>query len=249
MNKLNLLLLCFVSLLNSCLYASEYEQMVTSQYQQAIDDAMIASSDKIFPLVEVTEKSLMMTWNKTKDKVLMISLLDDVSDYRDKSNFIVKDNGSLWLFAGKEYSCWFAHRKEEFDSCDIRQQQLFGLPNDYEAKYYVAFWVKPEDLVRPAYEPDVTKQLTVESLDGSRLGESGMWFIGSMLSMHKEKNFPWTRLGYTYDWSSKSINHKGLCEFIAKKDADLEIVWIKTSEEYLKSINFWQYLSGCSCKK
>ena len=46
--------------------------------------------------------------------------------------------------------------------------------------------------------------------------------------------FPWTRLGYTYDWG-ESENHIGLSEFVVRKGADIEIDSVSTVNDYCQA--------------
>ncbi len=47
--------------------------------------------------------------------------------------------------------------------------------------------------------------------------------------------FPFTGMGWSYDWSVKSPNHFGVSEFVIKRDAVIKIVSEKTPAEFCKA--------------
>jgi len=54
----------------------------------------------------------------------------------------------------------------------------------------------------------------------------------NILSLYfEDKKYPWTRLGYTYDWGNP-CHEVGLSEFVIKKDAEVIVEDIETVEEY-----------------
>ena len=61
----------------------------------------------------------------------------------------------------------------------LRLEQLIGLPADFGYTHFAAFTVTPEDVIRPAYQPDAQKQVAAADLDGSALGGCAAWFEGN----------------------------------------------------------------------
>ena len=45
--------------------------------------------------------------------------------------------------------------------------------------------------------------------------------------------YPWTRLGYTYDWGD-STTHVGLSEFILEQNATVMVKSVTSTVDYLK---------------
>ena len=72
-----------------------------------------------------------------------------------------------------------------------------------------------------------------EDLDGSALGAYREWFEENEISSYSaEDPYPWTRLGYTYDWAEGETDY-GLTEFIILKDSVVEVEWTMTTEEFI----------------
>ena len=65
--------------------------------------------------------------------------------------------------------------------------------------------LRPEDVIRPAYVTDVTRTDGKRLFPGRRMKHTRIWFDGNILWSYFESDYPWTRLGYTYDWSGGEI--------------------------------------------
>ncbi len=59
------------------------------------------------------------------------------------------------------------------------------------------------------------------------------WFDGNIVWSYFDSAYPWTRLGYTYDWGGGG-NEYGLSEFLIRKDAVVEVEFTLTTEEFIR---------------
>lgn len=58
------------------------------------------------------------------------------------------------------------------------------------------------------------------------------WFADHATTSYQfPKGFPWTRLGYTYNWKPGE-SEVGPAEFVVRKDATVQVVSVETTEEY-----------------
>jgi hypothetical protein len=147
----------------------------------------------------------------------------------------------------------------------LRIAQLLGLPPEYavqgdpsEAKYMLEMWVSPKDLFRPCPDTEITDTACetgfpvdmfrmldlnnrVRATEGPEDGvfkTYSSWFNNRSRNVYTMNSspYPWTRLGYTYDWGSS--NHTGLSEFVLhgrKADGSkisVGIKSVKTTVEY-----------------
>lgn len=147
----------------------------------------------------------------------------------------------------------------------LRIAQLLGLPPEYatpgnpsEAKYMLEMWVSPRDLFRPCPDTEITDTVCetgfptdmfrmldlsnkVKATEGSEYGvfkTYTSWFNNRTRNIYTlgASPYPWSRLGYTYDWGSS--NHTGLSEFVLhgrKVDGSkisVGIKAVKTTAEY-----------------
>ena len=56
---------------------------------------------------------------------------------------------------------------------------------------------------------------------------------GHISSHYCENTYPWTRLGYTYDWAENGEEY-GLSEFLLTDGAEVTVEFTKTLEEFLR---------------
>ena len=56
------------------------------------------------------------------------------------------------------------------------------------------------------------------------------WFDQNILWSYFESDYPWTRLGYTYDWSGGDSEY-GLTEFLVPGGSGTEIAFTCTTDE------------------
>ena len=58
------------------------------------------------------------------------------------------------------------------------------------------------------------------------------WFDGNIIYSYFESDYPWTRLGYTYDWSGDGSEY-GLTEFLIFDGSKTEIEFTYTTDEFV----------------
>lgn len=136
-----------------------------------------------------------------------------------------------WVTVAPELQRRFANRKPS----PMRLAQILGLPpGDAERKaYMLEMYVRPQDLFRPCPDPEITDcQCELDFppdlfrvFDSEALiydDQEGAGFFTDYISWFTSRTdkvytalypYPWTRLGYTYDWGNTSAPF-GLSEFV-----------------------------------
>ncbi len=108
----------------------------------------------------------------------------------------------------------------------LRVKQLLGLPvinaNDTVVEYYV----NPQYLLRPSRDPEITDRAGEISFRTNTPYAAAVstnyfaWFQNEIVSHNYGMTngvwfaYPWTQLGYTYDWLKTGNNIMGLSEFV-----------------------------------
>lgn len=200
-------------------------------YMVSVIDAHEAEEDEIMPLVSLDNTSDMVTWNE-KGQVLLLSWHSYPESYIPGEQFTCK-YGEMWTFTDKEALLWYDKNGETVTDWELRFEQLLGLPATDSKTHVSAFWVDPEELIRPAYQTDIVKQVSPDVLDGSALGEHKEWFDGNAEYSYVTSAYPWTRLGYTYDWMVDE-NEYGLTEFIILPNSVIDVEWTKSFDEFVE---------------
>jgi len=177
---------------------------------------------------------LVLSWIKSSDAKYYDGTLDPACGV-GATNCIVK--ADLWVTVAPEMKNYFPGTMPQ----PIRIAQLLGVPPEYaeEERSMVELWVAPGDMFRPCPDPEITDRecqtafpadpfRSFASTELVRATEGPGWnvFMNYTGWFNNRKNYlydnarnypasepyPWTRLGYTYDWGSS--NHVGLSEFV-----------------------------------
>lgn len=143
----------------------------------------------------------------------------------------------IWVTVAPEMKRYFM----EVPPQPLRIAQLLGVPPEYAAedRRMVELWVSPRDLFRPCPDQEITDRECRAGFPPDPFGPFGPderyrategpgwnvfmnytgWFNNRKSYIYANPRnypasspYPWTRLGYTYDWGSP--NHVGLSEFV-----------------------------------
>ncbi|MDP2989402.1 MAG: VCBS repeat-containing protein, partial [Kiritimatiellota bacterium] len=108
----------------------------------------------------------------------------------------------------------------------LRLKQALGLPATSLNDTIVEFYVDPQYLLRPSRDPEITDQ-EAEVAFRTNTPYAPMvstnytaWFQSTIVSRNYGMTsgvwnaFPWTQLGYTYDWLKTGNNVAGFSEFV-----------------------------------
>jgi len=144
---------------------------------------------------------------------------------------------------------------------DLRVKQFSGLPPDGDYTLVNEFWVRPADMFRPCTDPRITThscpaQVPSGGVNPAVVGSTNLasflwiqanyaWrmpdtftgsasFSCSVLWTNPDcYGYPWTRLGYTYDWKP-GAKEQGPSEFVAVRGASVVIESVKTLSQTFK---------------
>ncbi len=199
---------------------------------------------------------LVVTWmtQKTFDDYYR-----DDYEHRINEDYRLFEGTQVWVTAVPEMNRFL--RKAGYHPATIpplRIEQLLGMPPksvEGEKRVFVEFWVWPKDLFRPSPDPEITdheatvdfptavsRYLTynpealimtwVDSADGYMNLTYVEWFENlKSISYTGPTPYPWTRLGYTYDWGRRD-SHVGLSEFVLEGGADIRFNLAAPTTDY-----------------
>ena len=199
-------------------------------WENAVEDAMISEDEEILPLVTLTKEDNRVIWDDAGERVLLLSWHNYDDDCAPGSSF-KEEYGDIWATSLGEMMTWYQEKGKEVEDWNLRFAQLLGVHENEGYTRFSAFWVAPEDVIRPAYITDVTKQMENEyAMVGS--GPYQEWFDQNIIWSYFQSDYPWTRLGYTYDWN-KGESEYGLTEFLISDSAKTEIAFTYTTQEFV----------------
>lgn len=122
-----------------------------------------------------------------------------------------------WVTFEPELKGYMAARTNEFDvgsaaSIAARAEQALGMTNNATHLFAVDLWVAADSLFRPAINWSLTNSVTYRDWAGQDVNGPGWfssvysetyfdWFTNRQQTVYSGNNaFPWTGLGYTFDW-------------------------------------------------
>lgn len=209
-------------------FTNSHKDTTQNLYTAAVTDAVTADTDEIEPLVTLTRDSPLTTWDE-QGRVLLLSWHRHPERYIQDGEISLA--GSIWTFTDKEIAAWYAENKSGVTDWDLRLEQLIGLPPESGYTHVSGFWVNPNKVIRPAYVTDITEQMQ-NTFQSDIDPDFKAWFEENITYSYEESAYPWTRLGYTYDWADNGTEY-GLTEFLIEENAAVEIAFTITTEEFI----------------
>ena len=195
-------------------------------------DVIEATQEKIRPLVTLTKTDENITWNQGQDKVLLFTFHRYPSSYPENEE-VTFTWGESWLCSVKEYVNWYKENKNNIKDILLRTKQVLGMDEASQNTYITSMWFNPNDVSRPAYVTDPTKQMALQ-FEENATDEYKEWFQSQYYYSYETKHLPWTRLGYTYDWNKEAKDRYGLTEFIAWKGTTVTVEKTMLVNEFIE---------------
>jgi hypothetical protein len=210
------------------------EETLQAAYAKAVADARKAEPTEIDKeLVWINPANPQLLWSAGKDRVLVVTWTD-WDGYDGAVGREMRLGREVWVTAVPELRrrCNVVPASADLV---LRMEQMLGLPPHDGKTRLVQLWADPRDMFRPAPDPEVSdSQADLGFPVSSRAAVSGRhvaWFNDLRAKSYGPDGYPWTRLGYTYDWGDPS-SEVGLSEFIVEKDAGVIVEGVYTADSY-----------------
>jgi hypothetical protein len=120
--------------------------------------------------------------------------------------------------------------------------RLLGIRHDLKGddvkEGFVEFWVRPEDMFRPTPDPEIEDDIADLQLRDDVNPVHKAWFekqVDWSYSGKKTPPYPWTRLGYTYDWADNTTTNQGPSEFVVRGKSPVVVIKKYTTDDYGKN--------------
>ena len=207
-----------------------YEDKATlnADYAFALNDAQLPLLSEVSTtLMPIDESNPELEWITVGDKklVLVCTMLSENSlkYWQATDTFRISKQTGIWVTLPQEWK----HKADMFKGMDsiasrYRMIQMLGLWPECDYNVVVEFYVDPDMLFRPAFDPSInTTTSGVEfsswADENYTIGETNFreWFAYQQSVAYVGNGAcPWTQLGYTYDWHHKA-DPKGLSEYVS----------------------------------
>ena len=143
-------------------------------------------------------------------------------------------DGDVWVFTEEEIYAW-GQQNGMAEDMELRMEQLIGLPPQDGKTHFSVLRVDPADLYRPSRDNEIDDALSQLTFPENVTEEYKAWFTENAEYSYNPHRYPWTGLGYTYDWADNGTEY-GLSEFILKNGAEVTVEKTYTNEEFFKYI-------------
>jgi hypothetical protein len=209
---------------------------LTETYYDSINRTMTPDCGSVNDLTPIIFSNPDLVKQGTEDNwtVLMVTWTKYNSSYPVGKN-VSTWWGDTWLTVAPELQRFFLNKVDHDANLTLRAAQLLGMPPANYNLYFVEMYVHPADLFRPSADNEVNDTSASLTMPKNINATYKQWFDGNTISSYYPKTFPWTRLGYTYDWGN-SVTHEGLSEFVLKKNSTVTVSSVHPTAEYL---NVW----------
>jgi hypothetical protein len=209
----------------------------TAKYLVAVEDSIIAEEDDICTtLVKITLDNDSLQWMSFNDDSYVLTLhwtqYDSYNNQENETMALVW--GKTWVTIPYEMKEFISNTNIDTMQIILRYEQLFGLPPNSGKEWFIEIWVNPEDLLRPSPDNEIYDSRAELDFptDPPPSYQYVQWFYENMISSYYGENkYPWTRLGYTYDWGNPD-SKIGLSEFVIKKNAIVIIKSVTATLDY-----------------
>ena len=196
--------------------------------------------------------------NSNERKILMVSWIDGTKDYNQHWKERLKTHKPYEI----DRPTWLTVPDQVKDFCNtckginmkipgkmmlsLRLEQYLGLLLTRKDKktHFVEILVKAKDIERPCTNPDISTSSCTNFDPNSLDQESFLYkqFNDSHYSLDAKKMYPFTGLGYTYDWGNPRTS-VGATEFIITKGKSVDVYSVKSTEEYCEKNSLLTTLS------
>lgn len=208
-------------------------RQLQQDYLAAVEDARVALPEEIcrtLPAITSPGENAQIEWinENGENRLLVCSMMnaDEAKAWPEGQDLEASATILAWVTLPYDLEAHVRTLPKCRDSleCRMRMVQLLGLPPDYNCDRLVFFYVAPGSLLRPTPDPEIDDSEASLTFSAQAPNHYQEWFAqNSEFSSNSETPYPWTRLGYTYNWNSESADHIGPGEFVVHPRAKVRV--------------------------
>ena len=204
-----------------CLADPSEDNYAAVQYHEAIKDASIIEPGEILPLPAITGPRVrVVTWTKFG------------GSYPAGKN-VRLEWGDIWVTLDGTVRSYCKKSGDNEKVSDL--EKLLGLPPGSGAKrVFVTLEVNSTDMFRPCADPSITTHKCTPGFPEDVSMAHQAWYAKQSAEAYRtDPGYPWTRLGYTYNWK-EGKSEVGPAEFVVRKGAGALSVSVEDTRTYCR---------------
>lgn len=211
----------------------KFGRSIDSLFRAAIDDTRNPEPKEIYRNLSriqgnpnLIDTTIDGTWY-----LLVVSWKENSSYYPDSGPYNT-GNYDIWVTLAPQIKERCINYQEFFTSqaeTEMRLRQLLGLQPQGRQRFFLELWVRPDDLFRPCPDNETNDTECGLSFPNNVDSAYRYWFNTLRSVQYNDcsdtlfgrAGYPWTQLGYTYDWNPENPLHVGLSEFVIRQKSDV----------------------------
>ncbi|MEZ4868211.1 MAG: hypothetical protein R3C14_43185 [Caldilineaceae bacterium] len=219
--------------------AATSDDELIQHFRTAVVDAKDAEPAEIVDtLTALTPDNTNLVFEEGTGRLLMVTWTS-WNGYDTLVGQDTKLQREVWVTAVPEVRTFCQNYQADATPRDLRLEELLGLPPHNGKTRFVEMWVPLDALFRPSPDPEVDDTTAgLELPDASAFASEQDyefhrdWYnLQVSLSYDAQNGYPWTRLGYTYDWGNPE-SEVGLSEFVIYAGSTVGVAKVYGNDEY-----------------
>jgi hypothetical protein len=221
------------------LYKDYDEARIKNLYQQSLIATSNVQSERIADdLLSPVLDSSKLIWKNISGKHYLLTVMwkkaADTVYYKNNETTNTYNTRNRYSFVTLVPELKDLCSKKSFgvkEGVNLRLEQALGLPEKSGKEYFIEAWVQPDDLIRPCRDIEITDRHCGLIEKDTTHADYNSWL--KWLNTNNA-GYPFTQLGYTYDWNERNKTHEGLSEFLIDKQREIVIEDFVETKEYCK---------------
>jgi hypothetical protein len=212
------------------------ETLLKRSYVRAIEDAEVADESEISTTLQaISANNPNLKWRdyQGQKQVLMVTWTS-WNGYDTQIGLPIELSREIWVTSVPELQTFAQTLNLDPESLTLRLEQYLGLPPHNGKTKFVEMWVNESDLFRPCPDAEINDTRCDVKFPETVDLQHQDWINTLQLASYSDNGYPWTRLGYSYDWGSLD-GEIGASEFIVRKGANVTIESVKNTVDYCQA--------------
>lgn len=213
-----------------------FDRLLQRSYRRAVRDAYHADASEIeAQLWSISPDNSRLHWREDNgDRWVLVNTWTAWDGYNDRVGSPMTLNREIWVTPVPQVRQFGEALDYTPANLTLRLEQYLGLPPDSGKTKFVELWVQPRDLFRPCPDAEIDDTRCELQFSDRTSNRHQQWVLNLMMvSYQSDDGYPWTRLGYTYDWGSADTE-VGASEFLVREGARVRVVSVTDTADYFE---------------
>lgn len=202
-------------------------------YAAAVEDAEVVTIDEVVDDLVAIRPENTDLMRDPDGRVLMITWTS-YDGYDGMEGASMPLGVEVWTTAAPQLQDFCRATGLQGEALSLRLEQLLGVPPGDGKTRMVSLWVPPEGLFRPSPDPEIDDSTAQLDFPPDVDPAHKQWIEDLRASSYVAPGYPWTQLGYTYDWSPDAESVEGLSEFVARAGTEVVVEQVVSQDEYCR---------------